>query len=59
MKNRLIFAGLDLAAKEEIRVKKITPRRVRIKCENCGEFNTTQRYDPNGMSAVRIPGADS
>ena len=36
-------------------MKKITPRRVRIKCENCGEFNTTQRYEPMGCPQCGFP----
>jgi Zn finger protein HypA/HybF involved in hydrogenase expression len=36
-------------------MKKISPRRVRIKCENCGEFNTTQRWEPMGCPQCGMP----
>jgi hypothetical protein len=32
-----------------------SPRRVRVKCENCGEFNTTQRYEPMGCPHCGFP----
>jgi len=38
-----------------MKVKKLSPRRVRIKCENCGEFNTTQRYEPMGCPVCGFP----
>jgi len=36
-------------------MKRIPPRRVRVRCENCGEFNTTQRYDPMGCPQCGFP----
>jgi len=32
-----------------------SPQRVRVKCQNCGEFNATQRYDPMGCPKCGFP----
>lgn len=36
-------------------MKRIPPRRVRVRCENCGEFEVTQRYDPMGCPKCGFP----
>lgn len=36
-------------------MKKIAPRRVTVHCENCGELNTIQRFDPMGCPKCDFP----